>query len=461
MTRPLDVAEAPAPLQRRVMLSYGIGDAGTGMAAGLVGFYLFVFYTDVAELPAWLAGTVMMVVRVGDVVSDQMIGFFGDRTDTQSGPRIPWMVVCALPLGISMALMWWVPPFEGAWRFIWFVLIASAFQATYSGVNLPYSALATELTQDVIWRTRLNSIRFTGSVLASLIGLFLGAALSHHGASGYLQLGVSAGIILIISTLASAVGLAPAAARCRRPSCEQRPLIAQLRQLSSNGLLLHLVGMYLLLWGALQLMQPVAIIYLADALHLPSAWSTGLLIPFQISAMAGLWIWNQVSARWTRLRALQLGGWSWIVLCMISMLLPALPVESDVWAAANRGALVSLMITLVLLGVSASTAYLLPWAFLPDAVDAEPDHPAGLITAFMVQIQKLGSAASVFVLGLLLSWAGYQASLGLNQPASALRMIRLVMGLMPALMVLVCLWVMRDWGEVRAAALEADRASTP
>jgi GPH family glycoside/pentoside/hexuronide:cation symporter len=119
------------------------------------------------------------------------------------------------------------------------------------------------------------------------------------------------------------------------------------------------------------------------------------------------------------------------------------------------------MITLVLLGVSASTAYLLPWAFLPDAVDAEPDHPAGLITAFMVQIQKLGSAASVFVLGLLLSWAGYQASLGLNQPASALRMIRLVMGLMPALMVLVCLWVMRDWGEVRAAALEADRASTP
>lgn len=78
---------------------------------------IFVSYTDVAELPAWLAGTVMMVVRVGDVVSDQMIGFFGDRTDTQSGPRIPWMVVCALPLGISMALMWWVPPFEGAWRF--------------------------------------------------------------------------------------------------------------------------------------------------------------------------------------------------------------------------------------------------------------------------------------------------------------------------------------------------------
>ena len=358
------------------MLAYGIGDAGTGMAAGLVGFYLFVFYTDVAELSAWLAGTVMMVVRVGDVISDQMIGFFGDRTDTQSGPRIPWMVVCALPLGISMALMWWLPPFEGAWRFIWFVLIASAFQATYSGVNLPYSALATELTQDVTWRTRLNSIRFTGSVLASLIGLLLGAALSHQGASGYLQLGVSAGIILIISTLASAVGLAPAAARCRRPSCEQRPLIAQLRQLSGNGLLLRLVCMYLLLWGALQLMQPVAIIYLADALHLPGAWSTGLLIPFQISAMAGLWIWNQVSARWTRLRALQLGGWSWIVLCMISMLLPALPVEGDVWAAANRGALVYLMITLVLLGVSASTAYLLPWAFLPDAVDAEPDFRA-------------------------------------------------------------------------------------
>ena len=112
------------------------------------------------------------------------------------------------------------------------------------------------------------------------------------------------------------------------------------------------------------------------------------------------------------------------------------------------------MITLILLGISASTAYLLPWAFLPDAVDAEPNRPAGLITAFMVQIQKLGSAASVFILGLVLSWSGYEASLGEQQPESAISMIRLSMGLVPALLIVICLWVMKDWISVRKRLLK-------
>ena len=76
----LDLSAARAPLQRRVLLAYGVGDAGTGMASALVRFYLFVFYTAVANLPAWLAGTVLILVRKWDVFSDQLIGWLGDRT---------------------------------------------------------------------------------------------------------------------------------------------------------------------------------------------------------------------------------------------------------------------------------------------------------------------------------------------------------------------------------------------
>ncbi len=457
LKEPLDVAQAPAPLRRRVLLAYGIGDAGTGMAAALVGFYLFVFYTAVAGLPPWLAGTVLMVVRLWDVFSDQLIGWLGDRTRSRMGPRIPWMLASALPLGISMALMWWVPPFADPWRFLWFVLIASLFQASYSGVNLPYSALATELSTDVNLRTRLNSARFTGSVLASLVGLLLGAALSHKGASGYWSIGLAAAVILVVGSLLSAIGLAPAAARCQRPSQEHRPLLPKLRSLSHNGFFLRVVSLYLLVWGALQLMQPVAIIYLSDGLHLPHSWSTSLLIPFQISAMVGIWIWNQVAAQRSRLLALQIGATAWVILCLITMLLPALPQGQTPLEPANRTDLALLLISLVGLGISAATAYLLPWAFLPDAVDAEPEHPAGLITAFMVQIQKLGSALSVFALGLLLSWSGYNPALNDNQPASALVMIRLCMGLIPALLVVASLWVMRDWNRLLATKPAARR----
>ena len=105
-----DLSDASAPLKRRILLAYGVGDTGTGMASALVGFYLFVFYTDVVGLSAWLAGTVLMLVRLWDILSDQLIGWMSDRTHGLRGPRIPWMLTSAFPLGLSMALLWWVPP---------------------------------------------------------------------------------------------------------------------------------------------------------------------------------------------------------------------------------------------------------------------------------------------------------------------------------------------------------------
>jgi len=441
----LDIAKGPAALRRRTLMAYGIGDMGTGMAASLVGFYLFVFYTSVASLPAWLAGTVLMVVRIWDVISDQLIGWLGDSTKHRLGPRIPWMFWCALPLGVSMALMWWVPPFADPWRFLWFVLIASLFQATYSGVNLPYAALATELTESTPLRTRLNTARFTGSVMASLAGLLLGALLTHQGLKGYWWLGCIAGGMLVISSLLSAIGLTPAARICRRPQHPRSGWFNQMRALVPNRRFRKVVLLYLLLWSALQLMQPVAIIFLTNVMHLPHAWSTALLIPFQLSALIGLWIWNKVADRNSRLQALFLGAALWIGLCLIATLLPGLDAHLSPWATANQRPLTVLGVAIVGLGLGASTAYLLPWAFLPDAIDAQPGHPAGLITAFMVQIQKLGSALSVFALGALLSASGYEASLGMAQPESALVMIRVCIGVLPSGLVMAAIWVMKDW----------------
>ena len=47
----LDPADQPAGRRNRMLVAYGLGDAGTGMAASLIGFYLFVFYTKAAGLP--------------------------------------------------------------------------------------------------------------------------------------------------------------------------------------------------------------------------------------------------------------------------------------------------------------------------------------------------------------------------------------------------------------------------
>ncbi|APD48034.1 MFS transporter [Synechococcus sp. CS-602] len=456
MAEPMDLLALPSALRHRTVVAYGIGDAGTGMAAALIGFYLFVFYTQIAGLPPWLAGLVLMVGRLWDAINDQLMGWLSDRTRSRLGPRVPWMIWSALPLGLSMALMWWFPPGGELLRFGWFVLSSVVFMAAYTGVNLPYCALATELTEDTKLRTRLNAARFTGSILSSLVGLLLGALLVGYGAPGYLAMGAAAGAVAVVGTLLSAWGLAPAARVCRRPSGRPEPITAQLGRIRRNGRFLRVVGLYLLLWGALQLMQPVSLLYLSEVMHLPQSWSTWMLIPFQLSAMAGLELWSRLAARRGRLVALRWGGGLWIAMGVLAMLLVPLDATAAPLAPGGNSLRFALLVLVVLLlGLGAATAYLLPWSLLPDAIDADPERPAGLFTAWMVMTQKLGSALSVFLLGNLLSWSGYVAGLAEDQPATAVAMIRLCIGLIPAVLVTLGLVVMRRWPQQPVVSQQA------
>ena len=108
---PVDLGPGP---RLRMLWAYGMGDAGTGMAASLIGFYLFIFYTSAVGMAPWMAGLVLMLARLWDAINDPIVGWLSDKTKTPWGPRLPWIVGSAVPLGVAMALMWWVPP-GGIW----------------------------------------------------------------------------------------------------------------------------------------------------------------------------------------------------------------------------------------------------------------------------------------------------------------------------------------------------------
>lgn len=436
------------------MLAYGLGDAGTGLAATQLGFYLFPFFTCAAGLPAFIAGSLLTVIKVWDALNDPLIGWMSDHTQSRWGPRLPWMLGAALPLGISLAAMWWVPDGNLLQRTSYYVVMAILLMTAYTSVNLPYAALSTELTPDTRIRTRLNAARFTGSIVAGLSGLVVGALVLGNGAEGYLVMGRMTGTIAAAATLACCWGLAPFAKRAQRPSATAEPVLQQLKRIRSNPRFLMVLGLYLLLWFGLQLMQVVALIWLVQVIHVPPSLSTWILLPFQISALVGLQIWSLVSNRRGRLVALRWGGGLWIAACLLSMLFA--PLAQD----ASGLAFAPLVGLIVLVGLGASTAYLIPWSLLPDAIDADPTRPAGLYTAWMVFGQKLIIGLSMSVFGGLLSFTGYISSTScqgalsfIEQPTTALLAIRLCMGLIPAALVLMGLLMMRRWPD-RGAHLQ-------
>jgi GPH family glycoside/pentoside/hexuronide:cation symporter len=317
--------------------------------------------------------------------------------------------------------------------------------------------LAAELTGNVALRTRLNTMRFTGSIIATLAGLVIGALILSDTSdpASYLRVGWISGGLITLATLLCAWGIAPAARHCQRPIAEAGTTRRLLRRVSRNERFKRVLGLYLLLWCALQLMQTAALIYLPVVMRLPQSWSNWILLPFIISSLLGLWLWNTVANRFGRVRALQWGSGLWILGCLMAMLVPALNADvSPVGSTTNLLLLTALLTSITMAGVGASTAYLIPWSLLPDAIDADPEKPAGQYSAWMVLAQKICISLALFLFGNLMSLSGYVAAQGIDQPASALTAIRLCMGIIPAVLIALGLIVMRRWPDRRAHCVQ-------
>ena len=192
-------------------LAYGSGDMGPAITANILVFFLLYFFTNVAGLPPGLAGSILAVGKIGDAVNDPIVGILSDRTKTSWGRRIPWMLWGIIPFGIFFFLQWIVPEFSSDpnvnnWcLFAYYVIIATLFNIAYTVVNLPYTALTPELTQDYNERTNLNSFRFAfsigGSILSLILATFIFQAYPDDPQQQYIVLGLVSTLISVIAIL--------------------------------------------------------------------------------------------------------------------------------------------------------------------------------------------------------------------------------------------------------------------
>jgi len=189
-------------------IAFGAGDLGTAIAAMIGITYLSPFLTDVAGLDPNLAGRTQLIGKVWDAVNDPMVGVLSDRTQSSQGRRYPWMIWGAIPFGIFFFLQWIVPQFSNQesvneWGLFWYYTAVSIlFNAFYTIVNLPYTALTAELTQDYDERTSLTSFRFFFSIGGSIFAILLFLVISIFIPNNrQLQYVVGGAICAVISVL--------------------------------------------------------------------------------------------------------------------------------------------------------------------------------------------------------------------------------------------------------------------
>jgi glycoside/pentoside/hexuronide:cation symporter, GPH family len=433
-------------LDFKTKLAYGAGDLGPAITGNIAVFYLMVFFTNVAGIPAGLAGSILMIGKIWDGINDPVVGMLTDKTQSRRwGRRLPWLLYGAIPFGFFSFLQWIVPQFSAdkninIWGLFWYyVIIGIISQAFFTVVNLPYTAMTPELTQDYDERTSLNSFRFTFSIGGSILSLILAKIIFSQIADRqqqYLVLAAVCTVIAVLSLYWCVYGvrdriLAFEAKRISLPQEAEIPFFEQLKIVFSNKPFLFVIAIYLFSWLGVQITASIIPYFVVNCMRLQEGDVPNVMIAVQGTALVMLFVWSYLSKKIGKKLVYFLGMSAWIIAAAGLFFLQP-----------NQVGLMYVMA--VMAGVGVSTAYLIPWSMIPDVIELDElqtgQRREGIFYGFMVLLQKFGLAFGLFLVGNTLQAYGFkeavigQTSLPI-QPESALLAIRIAVGPIPT----VCL----------------------
>jgi GPH family glycoside/pentoside/hexuronide:cation symporter len=163
-------------------IGYALGDGAANIAWRGVATFLFIFYTDVFGLNPATVGLLMLIARSGDGIIDILMGIVCDRTNSKYGKFRPWILWTAIPLGVTLSLLFTSPNLGPTGKVLYAYVTYLIFFLMYTANNIPYGALMAVMTGDDKERTSLGSYRmvgaFSGGMLVQGALLFL---VAHFG----------------------------------------------------------------------------------------------------------------------------------------------------------------------------------------------------------------------------------------------------------------------------------------
>jgi GPH family glycoside/pentoside/hexuronide:cation symporter len=412
-------------------LVYGLGDWGNTTTSTIFGFFYAFFLNNVAGLLPIYTAPVLLIGMVWDAINDPIIGVLADKVHTRWGRRRPFFLIGALPLTITFIAMWWVPPFSSQiGKMIYFLVTYLLYDTAFTIVTVPYVALTPELSEDYDERTRLTGYRMVISMaggLISAIALPMGVALFPSLRQGYMVIvtifGITACVpyILMFFKIKERFSNAP-------PS--DLGIFSGFQYTWKNKAFRYVIGIYATAWITITLAGSLFQYYVTYYLQAPDQVDF-VLGALMTSALVFIPVLVLMSNKLGKKKAYIVAVSIWVVVMLSIAFLPADGIK-----------LAYLLVGLAGFGVAA--AHVIPWSMTPDVIEQDElvngVRREGTFYGFMVFLQKAGAALALAGMELALHFAKYQVPpdennpLSIEQPSSALLAIRLLTGLVPAIL---------------------------
>ena len=475
-----------AELNRRTRLTflqktiYGSGALADGMATAVLGF-LFFYMTAVCGLSGAMAGASFVIALLIDSIADPLIGSFSDNTSTLFGRRHPWMLAAALPLALSLGLLFSPPAILTSWGlFAYMTLATVGVRVSLSLFAVPHVALGAELSDDYVERSNIVAYRTAFNVIATIAGPLLIYKVFTHNSSGLLHRGgyvpfawVSAAIALL-AAVTCVLGTRHVISRLHivAPKGGQ-PLLRFLREIAeifrNRNFIILFVGS--LIYFASQ--------GLRDQLNLHYAvffwkFSNEALFAIQVAGAAGavfgfpLTWWLQRHVEKHHLLVITL-----VVTCTGAALAPLFRI-ADILPASGPGLLIPILVLKALDGAGQVIIGVTYYSLTADAADEHEylfhARREGLFFAGLAFSNKAASAIGGLVAGLALDWIAFPSAIAekgasLHIPAPTIIELALIAGpatavfmALPGFLVLLIRFNRHDLARIQEALSERRRA---
>jgi len=404
-------------------LGYGIGEMPFGVTNTVISVYLLITLTDYLKInPVW-ASLIVVIGIIWDAVTDPVMGWLSDNSGGKLGRRRRYLLIYALPLGASFALLWAAPNLLAeaaageAAKIALVTFLYLAVMAFLTIINVPYSSVIMEMTDDYDERTELTGFRMVCSALATLGAIFVADMILGEGAiyetgDRLYLVGIVFGIFIAAATLLCFLGtferrqFVKPKVRTKFDfrkyiieSWKSRPFrqiaIAYLCAFTVIGLLQTLLQYYTTYW----LRAPETFVVLAGSVLILAIIST----PF----------WSFLSAKAGKRNTFLISCFLWIMGLAVIFFVPQLDLGENFKDLGLSLAAFPFYgyIGLLMLGVAIGGIQLMPFSMIPDAINfcmKEGDIDEGAYYGIVTFVQKIGMGAATLLIGPLLQLANYK-----------------------------------------------------
>jgi GPH family glycoside/pentoside/hexuronide:cation symporter len=416
-------------LSRMTKVIYGSGDIGFSLTTTIVAAYFLIFLTDVVGIRPAVAGIAILVGRTWDYFNDPIIGHISDRTRSRWGRRRPFLLFGALPFALAFMLMWFKPPWDN-WVAItaYYAVAYVLFDTAATFVYMPYYALTPELTEDYDERTSLTSYRMfysiVGSLLAFTIPMMIIGKFSPENASNVLLMGIIFGLVSAVP-----LWLVFAYTREKEEFIEQaQPSFKDsLNAAFKNKPFVFGAVIYLITWVSFDILQTVLLYFIKFVMGRETDSDLIMGVIF-IVAIFALPFWEWTSRKLNKRKAYAIGIAFWAVVQVVLINL-------------NSSSPLTLILFLCgLAGIGVGAAHVLPWSIIPDAIEWDEyqtgERHEGMFYSLITLMQKIASSIAIPLTAVFLDLTHYVSNSPV-QPESALLGIRILVGPIPAALLII------------------------